>query len=210
MTLSGLHYETAMYLLLCLLFLIAALALYLYPKLMFKPNGKSNGHGSMDGLEIAEGVSLHFPPNDAGKGVTYPRKKVQLPEPRALSAQAIGQTILVTTDNWFYAPDGKTYRAVFGTLRGVLSDGQVLGIKTNARSTNWYLEVGNMVIAGCQIHYAMLAERSEMNFGKVTQDFREGLQVQAVTHEANIYDANRDDADMFKSGISRIDPETEQ
>lgn len=75
MTLSGLHYEFIMYCLIALLCLVAALALYLYPKLMFKPNGKSNGHGSMDGLEIAEGVSLHFPPNDAGKGVTYPRKK---------------------------------------------------------------------------------------------------------------------------------------
>lgn len=205
MTLSGLHYEFIMYCLIALLCLVAALALYLYPKLQWR-----SADIRLTDLDMPEGVSLrfdslHIPPKPMIKEPVFARHS----DP-ALSAQAVGKTVLITTDHWFYAPDGKTYRAVFGTLRAVLPDSDVLGIKTNARSTNWYLEVGNMVIAGCQIHYAMLAERSEMNFGKVTQDFREGLQVQAVTHEANIYDADRDDADMFKSGISRIDPETEQ
>ena len=71
----------------------------------------------------------------------------------------IGRMALVTTDGWFIAPDGEQYRAVFGTLRGVRSDSDTLGIKTNARSTNWYLQVGDMLIAGCQIHYVMLANR---------------------------------------------------
>ena len=71
----------------------------------------------------------------------------------------IGRMALVTTDGWFIAPDGEQYRAVFGTLRGVHSDSDTLGIKTNARSTNWYLQVGDMLIAGCQIHYVMLADR---------------------------------------------------
>ena len=205
MTLSGLHYEFIMYCLIALLCLAAALALYLYPKLQWRSADIRH-----PGLELPEGVSLHFEP------LQVPRKPM-IKEPvfarhshPALSANAIGKTVLITTDNWFYAPDGKTYRAVFGTLRNVLADSDVLGIKTNARSTNWYLEIGNMVIAGCQIHYAMLAERSEMNFGKVTQDYREGLFVQSLTQEANIYDADLDDADMFKRGISRITPETEQ
>lgn len=185
MTLSGLHYEFITYCLITLLCLAAALALYLYPKLVWRKDSPLLEDGD---LEIADGVRLHFEPLKTGAPI-FPREE---PTPRTstLSGMAIGQTVLITTDHWFYAPDGKTYRAVFGTLRAVLPDSEVLGIKTNARSTNWYLEIGNMVIAGCQIHYAMLAERSEMNFGKVTQDYREGLTVQAVTQEANVYDAD--------------------
>ena len=64
---------------------------------------------------------------------------------------------LITTDNWFYAPDGKQYRAVWGDVK-VYSD-NLLGIKTNEKSTNWFLMVGqpedHVLIAGCQIHYAV-------------------------------------------------------
>ena len=67
----------------------------------------------------------------------------------------IGKKALITTDNWFHAPDGNTYRAVHGTVRAVRSDADTLGVKTNARSTNWYVEIGNMTVAGCQIHYAI-------------------------------------------------------
>jgi len=67
----------------------------------------------------------------------------------------LGDKVLVTTDNWFLAPDGEQYRAVFGTVKGIHRDEEALGIKTNARSTNWYAEVGNVLIAGCQIHYAV-------------------------------------------------------
>lgn len=68
-----------------------------------------------------------------------------------------GMKVLVTTDNWFCGPDGLQYRAVYGTLIGVFTDQQVLGIKTNARSTNWYAQIGGCLIAGCQIHYACIA-----------------------------------------------------
>ncbi len=67
----------------------------------------------------------------------------------------VGEKALVTTQNWFLAPDGAEYRAVFGTIKGIHSDQETLGIKTNAHSANWYLEIGNMVIAGCQIMYAI-------------------------------------------------------
>lgn len=65
---------------------------------------------------------------------------------------------LITTDCWFYAPDGRSYKAVWGTVE-VFSDKDVLGIQTNARSANWYVRVGKegnaVTIAGCQIHYAV-------------------------------------------------------
>jgi len=43
-----------------------------------------------------------------------------------------------------------------------MSDEQGLGIKTNDRSTNWYVFIGNdekgMIVAGCQLHYCVLCE----------------------------------------------------
>lgn len=67
---------------------------------------------------------------------------------------------LITTDGWFYGPDGKQYRGAWGNTE-VLTD-EVLGVKTNRNSTNWYLKVGSeadhVVIAGCQVHYAVRCE----------------------------------------------------
>lgn len=72
---------------------------------------------------------------------------------------------LITTDAWFLAPDGKTYRAVWGEVE-ILEDA-VLGLKTNKNSTNWFAKVGNennhVIIAGCQIHYAIRCEDKPHN-----------------------------------------------
>jgi len=72
----------------------------------------------------------------------------------------IGKTYLITTDNWFVAPDGKQYQAVYGTVNAILSDAETLGIKTNARSANWYVSIGRMLIAGCQVHYAIQCDNA--------------------------------------------------
>ena len=67
---------------------------------------------------------------------------------------------LITTDAWFYAPDSKQYKAVWGGIEIVSDD--ILGIKTNVRSSNWFAKVGSednhVIIAGCQIHYACRSE----------------------------------------------------
>lgn len=74
-------------------------------------------------------------------------------------------THLITTDNWFFAPDGKSYRSVWGNV--VITDDSVLGIKTNARSSNWFAKVGSddnyVIIAGCQIHYAVKCDKPNIN-----------------------------------------------
>ena len=67
----------------------------------------------------------------------------------------INETYLITTDSWFYAPDGDQYKAVFGTVTSIETDENMLGIKTNRGSTDWYIIIGNMVVAGCQIHYCI-------------------------------------------------------
>jgi hypothetical protein len=66
-----------------------------------------------------------------------------------------GEKMLISAAAWFFAPDGRQYRAVWGTVRGVHSDSETLGIRTNARSANWYVEVGDTIIAGCQVMYAV-------------------------------------------------------
>lgn len=77
---------------------------------------------------------------------------------------------LITTDNWFYAPDGRKYKAAWGEVQIV--EDTVLGIKTNRNSTNWYAKVGNgykhILIAGCQIHYAVRC-KEKPNHGKVSE-----------------------------------------
>lgn len=70
-----------------------------------------------------------------------------------------GDKALVTTSAWFFAPDGNSYRAVFGTVQAIETAEQSLGVKTNNRSTNWYLRIGNMTIAGCQINYAIKTDK---------------------------------------------------
>jgi hypothetical protein len=99
-----------------------------------------------------------------------------------------GARVLITTDNWFYAPDGRCYRAVTGKLVAILTD-EVLGIHTNRNSTNWYVQVGNMMIAGCQIHYAMRLTEP-MNTTDHVVDFREidGV-IKTFTRPSYIYDA---------------------
>lgn len=77
----------------------------------------------------------------------------------------VGDKVLVTTDCWFHAPDGLPYKAVFGTVKGVFDSKQTLGIDTNRNATNWYAEVGSMIIAGCQIHYVIKTDK--VNFGRV-------------------------------------------
>lgn len=67
----------------------------------------------------------------------------------------IGDMALVTTNGWFYAPDGRTYRAVFGKIKAIHSSEEQLGVKRGPRDVSWYMEIGDMVIAGCQILYAV-------------------------------------------------------
>lgn len=71
-----------------------------------------------------------------------------------------GEKYLVTTDKWFYAPDGKKYCAAWGKI--TVFEDSILGLKTNRNSTNWFAKIGtednHIIIAGCQIYYAVRCE----------------------------------------------------
>lgn len=44
----------------------------------------------------------------------------------------VGKKALITTDQWFFAPNGEQYKAVYGTIKGVYDSQLTLGVKTNA------------------------------------------------------------------------------
>lgn len=67
----------------------------------------------------------------------------------------LNQKVIITTSAWFYAPDGKLYRAVWGTLKGIHAAKDVLGFTVNASHANFYVEIGNTAIAGCQALYCV-------------------------------------------------------
>lgn len=66
----------------------------------------------------------------------------------------IGKNYLVNTDEFFYAPDGQIYQAVWGEAKGIYEAEETLGI-SKVRGAGWFIEVGNMMIAGCKAHYVM-------------------------------------------------------
>lgn len=101
---------------------------------------------------------------------------------------SLGSEVLVTTDNWFYAPDGRCYRAATGKLVAIMDD-SVLGIQTNRNSTNWYAQVGNLMIAGCQIHYAIRLDKP-MDVSGTFSDFREVEgEIKYFDHPSYVYQA---------------------
>jgi hypothetical protein len=67
----------------------------------------------------------------------------------------IGQNVLVTTQDWFYGTDGKSYRGAWGKFKAVHEAKDALGILPNRPNVNWFLEIGNMSIMGCQVMHVI-------------------------------------------------------
>lgn len=116
----------------------------------------------------------------------------------------IGKKFLITCDNWFYAPDGHQYRAVFGTVNAVMSDQETLGITTNRHSTNWYLSVGNVLIAGCQIHYALRTDSVSLDGAKMELEHK-GKIVQQDQPRPRVYIA--EDIELVEEKKPTPEPE---
>ncbi len=100
----------------------------------------------------------------------------------------IGDKYLITTDAWFFAPNGQSYRAVWGTVHAILNDEETLGIKTNSRSSNWYVSIGNMLVAGCQIHYAIKCDYPNLSSHVAETEFNGEIKTQL--HASRIYNAD--------------------
>lgn len=97
----------------------------------------------------------------------------------------LGKKYLITTTNWFHAPDGKMYNGVFGIISGIYNDEETLGIKTNKESANWYLVIGKMIVAGCRIHYCIRTDevddcdfiRDMEHQGRLTHGIEDGSRI---------------------------------
>lgn len=102
----------------------------------------------------------------------------------------VGKTYLVNSKEFFRGDDGRAYQAVWGTLNGIVDAEEMLGIKTNRNTSNWYVDIGNMQIAGCQVHQVIRCDTC--NFGPVED---------CITGEvtpSRIYNANQ--AQLPKEG----------
>jgi hypothetical protein len=78
----------------------------------------------------------------------------------------INKKVLITTSSWFYGQDGKSYRGVHGTLKAVHEAGKTLGFVPNCSHANWFIEIGEMIIMGCQVMY--IVECPHIHTGDVT------------------------------------------
>jgi len=100
----------------------------------------------------------------------------------------IGKKVLITSVSWFFAPDGKQYKAVFGTLKVIHTSQETLGFTPSRTHTNWYLEVGNMNLAGCQVLH--LVQANEVNTNEVvdfTTDRTHATDYKEVDRKAEDY-----------------------
>jgi hypothetical protein len=70
----------------------------------------------------------------------------------------INQNVLCTCQSWFIAPDGVQYRAIWGKLKAIHEAGKTLGFIPNRSHANWYYEIGEAMIMGCQVLYLIKCE----------------------------------------------------
>jgi len=67
---------------------------------------------------------------------------------------------LITTDNYFFAPDGKQYRAVWGEVTVGEFKSEFGFENAGTGHAKWFARIGSdekgLIVAGCQIHYACM------------------------------------------------------
>jgi len=84
---------------------------------------------------------------------------------------------LISTDSWFFCPDGQQYKAVWGEVQ--IIDDSLLGIKTNRNATNWFAKIGtpsnHVIVAGCQIHYAVKCDTEPNSVDYEDYEVKDGV-----------------------------------
>lgn len=104
-------------------------------------------------------------------------------------SELTGKNVLVTTQNWFITPNGEEKKAIWGKLNGIFKDTDTLGFAVNRPNTNWYVSIGNMTVAGCQILY--LVQSDECNFGDADGFYTHDGKPVVTPRPTFIYNANR-------------------
>lgn len=83
-----------------------------------------------------------------------------------MNKEYLNQKVLLTTASWFYAPDGRQYKGVWGTLKAVQEVKEKLGFVPNRSHANWFYEIGDMVIMGCQVQVCIQTDQRPPDIGK--------------------------------------------
>ena len=96
----------------------------------------------------------------------------------------INKPVLITLKDWFYAPNGEQYRAVFGIFKGVQKTEYFLGVPKDRSHANWFFKVGSMSVPGCL--FANLIETEEVNLGTA---LAQGDKEDTVRRLSHIYHA---------------------
>lgn len=99
----------------------------------------------------------------------------------------VGMKVLVTTQSWFFGKDGVQYTAIYGTLRSVYSATDI-GIRPGAGNANWYVRIGDMNIAGCQILY--MEQCDSVNLGDCNEETSVNGDLKKYTRSTRIYQAD--------------------
>jgi len=104
--------------------------------------------------------------------------------------QHLNKNVLVTTGAYFIAPDGKEYRAIWGELKAIHEAGATLGFIPNRSHANWFVEIGNTIVMGCQVLYFIACE--DPNLGRATnwESGTDGGTSKEYEHPSKIYNAN--------------------
>lgn len=117
-----------------------------------------------------------------------------------------GETYVITSNEWFYGSDGFQYRAAYGKCTIVKAE-DALGFTPQRPSTNWFLQIGEgdrqVIIAGCQIHYAVKCATRPMP--------REGTRTDTdgeVLPFNRIWFTDEDLRDCINCGLKVIPPDT--
>ena len=84
----------------------------------------------------------------------------KVPEPKHLPEKEFEGKYLVTMDDWFYAPDGISYRVVWGSMK-IVSDKSITGFSTRG-GANWLaiFNDGEIAVMGCRVHYIVRCDDS--------------------------------------------------
>ena len=71
----------------------------------------------------------------------------------------LNKKVLITTSGWFFAPDGRQYRAIYGTLKSITDAKDLIGFTPSRSHANWVFQVGTASIMGCQVMYVLECDK---------------------------------------------------
>lgn len=101
-----------------------------------------------------------------------------------------GKNVLVTCSTWFVAPDGKDYKAVYGKLKKVHDAKESFGIQPSRAHASWILEVGHMMIMGCQALFVIECANPPNFSSSTTHTHNEAGVIKEQDRPCVIYNAN--------------------